>query len=66
MAKELTLILTEKFRIDSVRLRKLEYIADQMGNGNKSKAVRLMIDQTAELLAWQNHQQEKVEQYKCT
>ena len=65
MASELTLILTEKFRLDSVRLRKLEYIADQMGNGNKSKAVRLMIDQTAELLAWQAHQQE-AEARQCT
>lgn len=64
MASELTLILTEKFRLDSVRLRKLEYIADQVGNGNKSKAVRLMIDQTAELLAWQSHQ-ETVELVKC-
>lgn len=58
MSSEVALILTEKYRLDSVRLRKLEWIADQVGNGNKSKAVRHMIDCYSELLAYESHQKE--------
>lgn len=58
MASKLAFIFEEKYRLDSVRLRKLQYVADRTANGNKSKAVRLMLDFFAEYLAEEQHQSE--------
>lgn len=56
MKSKVALITSVDCRLDGLRSEKLEWFAAKHTNGNKSKAVRLMIDSITEQDAFNDYQ----------